>query len=82
MTLAPFGTPGARFWQDSTARVHDHEPVGGRRSFWPGVWGRLRDAVRRQAIRDELYRLSDRELADIGLVRGAIPHLLSKDRRR
>jgi uncharacterized protein YjiS (DUF1127 family) len=39
------------------------------------VWRAIVEFPRRRAVQDELSHLTDRELADIGLSRGDVPHV-------
>lgn len=46
--------------------------------FAPRVFGSLVSWHERRITRDELYRLSDRELDDIGLTRGDIDDVVAR----
>lgn len=64
-------------WDDA-----DYEPVLPHRRTWHdrlGFLRPLRNLVERAAVRNELYSMSDRELADIGLSRYEIGRVFDRE---
>ena len=76
--ISPRQTAGA-FAEPRLSRPARGRPFGAIGRFFAGIAADLREYGRRQRVVSELSRLSDRELADVGLTRADIGQVFTPE---